>query len=191
LVVFHYLDTNLFWNYCPEEEDFYWATRVSARRILRTAMHQISKMTITEEESACDPNESANSHDPMLPPLQIFGDRNLPQKENCIDILQKAMGNIEETEWSIEETSAEEFQELIQNASVALLLEEDRQEEYDFHTVAKALVSTRPDCTKVESHFAQVPRASISPKQAWILGEKDVHLFLASHHFSHSRWMLP
>jgi hypothetical protein len=125
--------------------------------------------------------KSAGQFPDGFPFMRIFQEGQVPTDANSLLDLCKAMGTAPEEKLPELQETGDLLLDLVKEACLDLL-PPDVQEgvDYTLHSVAKLVVSIRPDIAAVEHYAAQVPHTSMTSKKANELMVNGVCFFIAT-----------
>jgi hypothetical protein len=127
------------------------------------------------------PRESAGQFPDGFPFMRIFQEDQVPTETNSLSDLCKAMRTVPEEKLPQHQEAGDLLLDLVKEGCLELLPPDVRDGvDYSLHSVAKLVVSVRPDIASVEHYAAQVPHTSVTSEQANKLLVNGVYFFMAT-----------
>jgi hypothetical protein len=125
--------------------------------------------------------KSAGQFPDGFPFMRIFQEGQVPTDSNSLSELCKAMGTVAEEKLPELQEAGDRLLDLVTEACLDLLPLDVREGvDYRLHSVAKLVVSVRPDISAVEHYAAQVPHTSVTSEKANELTANGIYFFIAT-----------
>ena len=116
-----------------------------------------------------------------FPFMRIFQEGQVPTDANSLSDLCKAMGTVPKEKLPELQEAGDLLLDLVKEACLDLLPPDVREGvDYTLHSVAKLVVSVRPDIAAVEHYAAQVPHTSVTSEKANEMTVNGVYFFIAT-----------